>query len=90
MSLFPYIGKQIVNVTREDLLMLSYYAQLKFDQLSEKAQADIAETGTVERLTVLDSSFINFDKGKGFHVFNTFWYNFDIFIPMCHIFKSVS
>ena len=43
--MFPYIGKQVVNVTGDDILALAYHEKLKITELSEKAQADIKETG---------------------------------------------
>ncbi|WAR11665.1 NSUN2-like protein [Mya arenaria] len=42
--LYPFLGKQIVNIDSTDLLRLAYYPKLKIDTLSEKAQADMKET----------------------------------------------
>lgn len=43
--LYPFIGKQVVNIDNEDLLKLAYWDKVKIENLSEKAKDDIKETG---------------------------------------------
>jgi len=45
--LYPFIGKQIVNIDREDLLKLAYWEKVKIVDLSEKAQLELNESGTI-------------------------------------------
>lgn len=42
--LYPFIKKQLVNITSDDLIKLAFYDKVKIDTLSEKAQADLKET----------------------------------------------
>lgn len=43
--LYPFVGKQLVNIDSDDLLKLAFYDKVKIDTLSEKAQADLTDTG---------------------------------------------
>lgn len=43
--LYPYIGKQVVNIDNDDLFKLGCKEKVKIDDFSEKAKADLKETG---------------------------------------------
>ena len=43
--LYPYVRKQIVQVTTEDVLNLTHKEKVKFNELSDKAQAGLQEVG---------------------------------------------
>ena len=43
--MYPYVGKQLVSLTKDDILMLAFHDKCRIDQLSETAQEAIKETG---------------------------------------------